>query len=113
MSQTRRARIVRWEERVGPADVSDELAVEEPLEIRIGGEPVTVTMRTPGHDADLVAGLLLTEGVIKLGVVPLLRHEQPNVVNVALSTGGGGMHRSSVMSTSCGICGKASIEAVH
>jgi FdhD protein len=43
---------------------ADLLAVEEPLEIRVGGQPLAVTMRTPGHDIDLAAGLLATEGVI-------------------------------------------------
>ena len=45
--------------------VQDSLAGEEPLEIRINGVPLTVTMRTPGHDEELAAGFLLTEGIIK------------------------------------------------
>jgi FdhD protein len=42
----------------------DALAVEEPLEVQLGGQPYQVTMRTPGHDAELVAGLLLSEGIV-------------------------------------------------
>jgi FdhD protein len=111
--QSRQAFIVRWEEGADPVDFSDELAAEEPLEIRIGGKPVSVTMRTPGHDLELVAGMLLTENLIEPDAVPLLRHEHPNIVNAAISAGGERMRRSSIMSTSCGLCGKASIEAVH
>src|SRR5688572_29681097 len=117
MSQTRRIDVVRWRTGIEPQACSDELAAEEPLEIRIGGEPVTMTMRTPGHDFELVAGLLVSEGMLEPGAKPLMRHERPNAVNVALSGLNreriGTMQRSTVMSTSCGLCGKVSIEAAH
>src|SRR5688572_16870740 len=117
MSQTRRIDVVRWRTGIEPQACSDELAAEEPLEIRIGGEPVTMTMRTPGHDFELVAGLLVSEGMLQPGAKPLMRQERPNSVNVALSGLNceriGAMQRSTVMSTSCGLCGKASIEAAH
>jgi FdhD protein len=97
--------------------VTDELAAEEPLEIRIAGEPVSVTMRTPGHDVELVAGLLLTEKLIAIGDRPVLRHEHPNVVNVARWRGDEqrlqAVRRTVPVSASCGLCGKSSIEAVH
>lgn len=97
-----------------PVEVTDELAGEEPLEIRIGGEPVSVTMRTPGHDLELTAGFLLAEGVVAVGdAPPLIRQEEPNAVNVAGVDAGGLERRRSVMATSCGLCGKGSIEAVH
>jgi FdhD protein len=113
MRQSRPVRILRCQEGSEPVDASDELAAEEPLEIRIAGEPVSVTMRTPGHDLELVAGMLLTENLIDGNTVPLLRHEHPNVVNIGQSAGAERLRRASIMSTSCGLCGKGSIEAVH
>ena len=117
MRQVRRATIARWNGD-SAAHVSDEVAAEEPLEIRIGDEPVSVTMRTPGHDVELVAGLLLTEGLIEPGLRPILRQDHPNIVNVALSAVNDSskiehIRRASVMSSSCGLCGKSSIESVH
>ena len=120
MRQVRRTSIARWNGDAEPGHISDQIAAEEPLEIRIGNEPVTVTMRTPGHDTELVAGMLLTERLIKDNVRPLLRLEHPNIVNVALSALAAGsekqlqlLRRSSVIAASCGLCGKSSIEAVH
>jgi FdhD protein len=117
VSDTVRTRVVRWNGRDEPAEVTDELAAEEPLEIRIAGEPVSVTMRTPGHDVELVAGLLLTEKLIPLGERPVLRHEHPNVVNVAQWHGDEkrltAVRRTIPVSASCGLCGKSSIESVH
>ena len=117
MSQTRRIDVVRWRDGAVPDTSSDELAAEEPLEILIGGEPVTITMRTPGHDFELVAGLLLSEGLLEPGAKPLLRGERVNSVNVALTGLNrdrlGGMQRATIVSTSCGICGKATIDAAH
>lgn len=108
---TRRARVIRWEE--SPAEVTDELAIEEPLEIRIGGEPTSVTMRTPGNDPELVSGFLLSEGFLAKGALPMIRHIAPNVVDVLSSTAKVGAPRATIASTSCGLCGKASIASVH
>jgi FdhD protein len=74
-------------------------------------------MRTPGHDFELVAGLLLSEGLLERGAKPLMRQRRPNTVNVALSgldaDRVAGMQRSSIVSTSCGLCGKTTIDAAH
>src|SRR5437868_5596845 len=69
---------------------SDELAVEEPLEIRVRGRAISVTMRTPGHDDELAAGFLLSEGLIRhsqdvLKIEPCDRNESGNLLNVLLA----------------------------
>src|SRR5580692_9442925 len=79
-------RVLRW--RDGRADLHpDELAVEEPLEIRVRGRAISVTMRTPGHDDELAAGFLLTENVIAAAadiskISACERNEEGNLVNV-------------------------------
>jgi Uncharacterized protein required for formate dehydrogenase activity len=79
-------------------------------------------MRTPGHDAELAAGFLLTEGIIGrsedvLHARPLMRKDGCNVINVALAAGMevdfNRLARHTFASSSCGLCGKASIDAVH
>jgi FdhD protein len=102
--------------------VSDSLAAEEPLEIRIAGKPLTVTMRTPGHDEELTAGFLWTEGLIEAADEIAAIQSVPqtsgrdNVINVEL-TGEGveteSLQRNFFTASSCGICGKASIEAIR
>ena len=103
----------------------DTLVAEEPLEIRVGRAPLAVTMRTPGHDLDLAIGFLLTEGVI--GTADDVRTAQlcagtdtPNTYNVAdvvLSAGvpapATDPTRNFYTTSSCGVCGKASIDAVR
>jgi FdhD protein len=101
------------------------LAVEEPLEIRLGGRRFTLTMRTPGHDEELVAGFLLAEGFIasadELGEVRRLRDArgklEPNAVDVILNVPATGLRerlrRNFTVSSSCGVCGKTSIEALE
>ncbi|MBI4402374.1 MAG: formate dehydrogenase accessory sulfurtransferase FdhD [Nitrospirae bacterium] len=101
----------------------DYLVGEEPLEIRIGTRPISVTMRTPGHDLELAAGFLLTEGVINgrdqianLRQVATRGHKS-NVVRVDLHRGvalqTARVRRNFTVSSSCGLCGKASIDAVR
>src|SRR5436309_367856 len=101
----------------------DLLACEEPLEIRVRGRSVAVTMRTPGHDQELAVGFLLTEGIIHkpediVEIAPCLESEQPdNTLNVFLApsveVNFDQLTRHVFAASSCGLCGKASIEAVH
>ncbi len=66
--------VLRWRRGAHPLRQNDELAAEEPLEIRVDTNPVSVTMRTPGHDEELAAGVLLTEGVVRRRPGMSLRH---------------------------------------
>jgi FdhD protein len=96
---------------------ADLLAAEEPLEIQVDGEPLIVTMRTPGHDIDLAAGFLFTEGLLAgLGGVREIRMCDENTAAVTLGPGGALLRTASrnFMATSaCGVCGKDSIEAIR
>ena len=89
------------------------IAVEEPLEIRIGGEPVAVTMRTPGHDEELALGFCVTEGLAPLSArVP--DDLAANTVDVeADGFDPERLRRHFYTSSSCGVCGKGAIEAVQ
>jgi FdhD protein len=115
--------------RLGPQGVqrrSDSVAVEEPLEIRISGEPFVVTMRTPGDDIDLVHGLLHSEGVIReASDITLARYcagsgpdgvNTYNVLDLSLADvvapRVAAARRSVVTSSACGICGATSIDQV-
>jgi FdhD protein len=118
---------------LAPGDDPDVVATEEPFEIRLGysrrdgsraEEPVSVTMRTPGHDEDLAVGFLFTEGIIRAGadVQSVVARSQRaadglvNVVRVELEPGVEvdfkRLERNFYMTSSCGVCGKASIDAV-
>jgi len=91
----------------------DDVAVEEPLEIRIGGEPVAVTMRTPGHDEELALGFCLTEGLEPVSArIP--DDLAANTVEVdAHGFDAERLRRSFYTSSSCGVCGKGALEAVE
>jgi len=105
----------------------DHLAAEEPLEIRLNGKPLVVTMRTPGHDIELAHGFLVSEGVIhRRDQVAVARYcagatdegvNTYNVLDVALAPDVAvpdfGLERNVYTSSSCGVCGKASIDAVE
>lgn len=103
--------------------VDDYLVGEEPLEIRLGNRPINVTMRTPGHDLELTAGFLLTEGVITgADQIATLRQvatrgRKANIVRVDLRPGlridATRLTRHFAATSSCGLCGKASIDAVR
>jgi FdhD protein len=103
----------------------DYLAAEEPLEIRIGDHPLSVTMRTPGQDTELAAGFLFTEGLVQRPsqILALEDHQgdtdanRANVVRAELSPESipdfEKMRRHFFAASSCGICGKASIDSVR
>jgi FdhD protein len=90
----------------------DHVAVEEPLEIRIGGRPVAVTMRTPGHDEELALGFCLTEGLDPIAARPADDLAANVVVVDAPGADLGAVQRSFYTSSSCGVCGKGALEAV-
>ena len=114
--------VVEWNGgRLSPHE--DILAAEEPLEIRIGKTPLTVTMRTPGHDRELAAGFLFTEGILQSAaqIASLVSYVtsasgKKNGVEVELKDHDfdpASMQRNFFAASSCGICGKASIEAIR
>jgi FdhD protein len=91
----------------------DQVAVEEPLEIRINGSPVAVTMRTPGHDDELALGFCLSEGLRPTGA-SLPADLAANTVEVeAPAFDPQRLRRSFYTSSSCGVCGKGALEAVE
>ena len=100
----------------------DELAVEEPLEIRVAGEPLAITMRTPGHDHELVAGLLLAEGLIGSradlgGIHHCARPDSEGAHNTIDVVPAAGVvlaietsRRETLMTSACGVCGRQMID---
>jgi FdhD protein len=97
----------------GSGGEQDLVAVEEPLEIRIAGEPVAVTMRTPGHDEELALGFCLTEGLVPTAA-RLPDDLAANTVEVdAEGFDAERLRRHFYTSSSCGVCGKGAIEAVR
>ena len=96
-----------------PGDVVDDVvAVEEPLEIRIAGAPVAVTMRTPGHDEELALGFCLSEG-LRPRAARVPDDLAANSIDVdAPGADLGRLQRSFYTSSSCGVCGKGALEAV-
>lgn len=106
----------------GTSNSADDLAIEEPLEIRVRGRAVSVTMRTPGNDEELAAGFLLSEGLIGkredvLRIEPCGRSEEGNLLNVVLAPDVNvdfeKLSRHVFASSSCGLCGKATIDAIR
>ncbi|QIZ36335.1 formate dehydrogenase accessory sulfurtransferase FdhD [Saccharopolyspora sp. ASAGF58] len=105
----------------------DTLAAEEPLEIRVNGAPLSVTMRTPGHDIELAHGFLLTEGVIhdkdQLSTARYCDSPGPdgrntyNVLDILLAPGvrppDASVTRNFYTTSSCGVCGKAALDSVR
>jgi FdhD protein len=125
---TRRTKVTRFAaDGAAPTVREDALAVEEPLEIRVDGTSLSVTMRSPGDDFDLVAGFLVSEGVIwSADQLVSMRFcagtddnglQTFNVIDASLSADTPpvdvSLERHVFTSSSCGICGTASIDAVH
>lgn len=105
-----------------PQQQSDELAVEEPLQIAINGRPFLLTMRTPGHDGELAAGLLLAEGVIghRSDLASIHHCEKDpnrNLLKIELAShcqlDSASSSRTSYANSACGVCGKTSIEELR
>ncbi|WP_017543959.1 formate dehydrogenase accessory sulfurtransferase FdhD [Nocardiopsis prasina] len=123
---TAREKVLRIREGVESERI-DTLVVEEPLEIRLDGAPLSITMRTPGSDFDLAAGFLVSEGVVSEGPeVTAIRYcagatedgsNTYNVLDVSLAPGVAlpdtSLERNFYTSSSCGLCGKASLDAVR
>lgn len=123
---TQRRKVLKLSLEAGPRRREDVLAAEEPLEIRINGTAFSVTMRTPGDDFDLVAGFLVSEGVVwSAGQLDSMRfcagedeqgRQTFNVVEARLAPDvqlpETSLERHVYTSSSCGICGTASIDAV-
>jgi FdhD protein len=121
LTPAREVEITRWKDGVAEPAI-DFVAAEEPLAIRVRGRTISVTMRTPGYDDELAAGFLLTEGVIHqpsdlLKIEPCERNEFGNVINVLLApdvvVDFERLTRHVFASSSCGVCGKTSIEATQ
>lgn len=124
---TARRRVTRITVGQGATQKNDTLAAEEPLEIRVAGRSLAVTMRTPGNDIDLAAGFLVSEGVISHGGEFASARfcsgafgeveNTYNVLDVSLAPGvrppDPALAREFFTSSSCGLCGKASIDAVR
>jgi FdhD protein len=120
---TAKRRLLRIEEDTRKVQY-DTLAAEEPLEIRVDGTALAVTMRTPGDDFELAAGFLFTEGLVEPGQIRTIRYCVPedepqeyNVLTVELVPGAAlpsvGGARNFVTTSACGLCGKASIDTVR
>jgi len=124
---TARRKITRLTVGQAPIRREDVLAAEEPLEMRVNGRSLAVTMRTPGHDVDLAAGFLVSEGIISAGEhLASARYcagataegvNTYNVLDLHLAHGVAGpapsMERNLLTTSACGLCGKESIDAVR
>ncbi|CAN5884396.1 formate dehydrogenase accessory sulfurtransferase FdhD [soil metagenome] len=122
MNTTRAVSIQRLHREKSLAELDDAVATEEPLEIRVEGRSIAIIMRTPGHDEELAAGFLLTEGVVhqaselfEISVCPSTSQGGGNVVDVLLAgvkVNWDSLTRHVFASSSCGVCGKTSMDAV-
>ena len=118
----RPASVQRWSQGRWERATADSVAAEEPLEIRVETRSVSVTLRTPGHDDELAAGFLVSEGLLRRhsdlrAIRPYPRNDAGNVVDVFLAETTtfdfASLTRHVFASSSCGLCGKTSIEALR
>ncbi len=123
---TQRVKVTTYSANAPARNAQDVVAVEEPLEIRVNGRSLSITMRTPGDDFDLVAGFLVSEGIIwhqeQLATMRFCAGEDENgrqtynVIDAELAHGveppSMNLYRQVMTSSACGICGTASIDAV-
>jgi FdhD protein len=98
--------------------VTDEVAIEEPLEIQIGNQTIATTMRTPGHDEELAAGFLISEAIVRHRTdLKALALSDANAVNVGLAATvefvAASAQRFGTITSSCGLCGKTSIDFIR
>lgn len=97
----------------------DWVAIEEPLQIMVNGAPVSITMRTPGDDPALAIGFLCTEGIIHhYNQVQSVREDDDNTINVLLEKNTAdksmeGLQRNFYATSSCGVCGKTSVDQIY
>jgi FdhD protein len=114
--------VLRWHQGTNLESRPDQLAQEEPLEIRIDNRALSVTMRTPGQDEELAAGFLFSEGLLHtkdqiLDIKPYPRNPAGNVLNVFLTPevtiDWHRLTRHVFASSSCGLCGKTTIDSIH
>src|SRR6266705_5996932 len=96
----------------------DDLTIEEPLEIRIGRKTLATTMRTPGHDEELAAGFLVSEAIVRArDEIAQISADRDNRVTIDLKDGVklklNSTRRFGTISSSCGLCGKTSIDAIR
>ena len=122
--EVRERRAFKWHDGATRERI-EKLAIEEPLEIRLGGRRFTLTMRTPGNDEELAAGFLFAEGFIndasELGEIRRVRGRkgapEPNAIDIILNVPADGLRtrlkRNFTISSSCGVCGKTSIDSIR
>jgi FdhD protein len=111
-------RIIRRKQDGSLEYLRDDLTIEEPLEIRIGGKTLATTMRTPGHDDELAAGFLVSEAIVcDRSAIAEISVAGDNRVIVRLATGVklklNSAQRFGTISSSCGLCGKTSIDEIR
>jgi FdhD protein len=111
-------RIIRRKKDGSLEYLRDDLTIEEPLEIRIGGKALATTMRTPGHDDELAAGFLVSEAIVRdRNAIVKISRDGDNSVIVDLAPGVklelNSTQRFGTISSSCGLCGKTSIDAIR